>query len=298
VDSYELQLAGRVNWRNHTRLGYQRLTHGVYGRLPRHNGSDEWEVRRTQFLAHTQAVLTAYADRQVALFGTTALQVLGVALPEALQDWANCHLLVPTGSYRPHRRLVVAHRTTGPLRIWTAVNGLPLLHPVDHWLQLRGSDDQMVEVADGLVRRQRPLISLDDFRRRLGELGGVAGVQAGRRLFAQVVPGTDSLYETRTRLVLIRAGLPVPAVNYRVGCRSGFTYYLDLAYVREKVAVEYDGAVHVANRVQMEADAIRRRDLQSEGWLVITVTARQLGQPAQLLRSIEEALILRRAARS
>jgi len=284
-----------VTWRNHERLGYDRLTHGVYGRLA--VGPGESDYRQARFLAQVRAVVAAYAGREVLLYGPTALQVLGVALPTRLEDWQRCHLLVPDGSYRPARRGVVAHRTANLPPQWRATgDGLRLAHPVDHWLQLHGTDDELIEVADGLLRRRHPVIDLADFTRRLGELSGTPGVKTARRLVRWVVPGTDSPPETRLRLLLVRAGLPQPVVNLPVFCRAvGAQYYLDLAYPAVKVAVEYDGVVHVGNRTQMEADAQRRRDLQDAGWLIITVTARQMAAPVEVVRSVETALVLRRA---
>jgi len=256
----------------------------------------EWALRQSRFLAHAKAVLSVYRGREIALYGPTAMQVLHVALPATLQDWRRCHIVVPVGANRPERRDVVSHHTTLKLDIWATREGMPLLHPVDHWLQLRGTDDELIEVADGLVRRKHPLISMDDFYRRLNELAGATGIQKGRRLMKFVRPDTDSLYETKTRLVLVRAGLPTPSVNYPVPCRSGFTYHVDMGYVREKIAIEYDGAVHVGDTTQQAIDAERRRDLQDEGWFVINVTAKQLASSVQLVRSVEAALIMRRAA--
>jgi len=293
----DIQLAGDINWRNHDRFGYQRLTRAVYGRLPDLSAMTQWQAQRTRFLAHTRAVMATLQGHDAVLYGVTALQVLQVPLPVSLQDWDRCHVLVPAEVRRPERRGVVAHSTQERSAAWATREGLPVLHPVDHWLQLRGTDDELVEVADGLVRRQHPLIKIDDFRQRLDDLSGRAGVQTGRRLLKMVIPGTDSLYETRTRLLIVHAGLPTPVVNYRVMCRSGVVYLLDMAYPFEKVAVEYDGAGHVGNRTQMENDAQRRRDLQDEGWLIITVTAQDMGDPAPFIRSLEEALILRRAMR-
>jgi len=242
--------------------------------------------------------MATYEPHRAVLYGPSAFQALGVALPEALQDWDNCHILVPSGGYLPIRRGVVAHQTKLPPTVWRTIGGLPLLHPVDHWLQLRrASIDHLVEVGDGLLRRQSPLLTLDAIWARLSQLDGVPGIKPARRAARWLVPGTDSLYETRTRLVLIHGGLPVPAVNCAVYCGSaGRWYHVDLGYDMEKVAVEYDGLVHVGNRVQMEIDARRRRELQDEGWLIITVTAEQLRRPLEIVRSVETALILRRSA--
>jgi len=234
---------------------------------------------------------------QAVLYGVTALQVLGVALPQRLQDWDNCHILVPREQYRPAREGVIVHQGSQLPDVWRTKDGARLLNPVDHWVQLHGaSDDEMVEVADGLVRRQHPLLRLEEFKKHLSGLDGVAGVKQARRVVSQVRAGTDSLFETRVRLILVHGGLPCPQVNPAVHCRSvAWPYHPDMAYMDELVAVEYDGAVHVGNTDEMERDAQRRRDLTDEGWLIITVTKKQLRQPAQLVRSVETALIFRRA---
>ena len=294
----DIQPTGEINWRNHERLGYERQTRGVYARLPDTAPMTQWQSQHVQFLAHTQAVMAALQGRGVVLYGVTALQVLRVPLPARLQDWQTCHVLVPPGVRPPRRRGVVAHRTRTTPTAWAIRDGLPILHPVDHWLQLRGTDDELVEVADGLMRRQHPLVTMDGFRQRLDELAGTPGIKTRRRVLNLVVPGTDSLYETRTRLIVVRAGLPTPVVNHVVTCRNGVTYLVDMAYVAEKVGLEYDGAGHVGNRTQMENDAQRRRDLQDEGWLIITVTAADMTQPTSFIRSLEEALVLRRVAMS
>ena len=106
--------------------------------------------------------------------------------------------------------------------------------------------------------------------------------------------GTDSLYETRLRMIIVRSGLPEPAVNPEVfAAAAGVWYHVDLGYEQARVGVEYDGLVHVGDRAQMDFDARRRRDLQDAGWLLFSVTAGQLAYPAQFLGPVERALILR-----
>jgi len=292
MDASEVQLAkaGQVNCRNYRRLGFERLTRGIYGKLTLPTG-DEFEVRRARFLQHVRGVMAVYGAAGAVLYGPTALQVLGVALPESLQDWDNCHLTVP-GPSRPQRDGVVSHRSS-QVKVWRMVDGLPVMHPVDHWTQLVGAtSDELVEVGDGLVRRKRPLLKLSEVKQRLGELTGVPGVRAVRQALRRVVPGTDSLYETRVRLILVRAGLPVPSVNLEVEVPSvGRLYHLDMAYEKERIGVEFDGLVHVQNQAQMRLDAARRRDLQDAGWVIVTITADQLRNPQQFIGPIRRALV-------
>jgi len=290
MDDIELARDGRVTYRNFRHFGFEKVTWGVYSHpvpLP----DDVYEGRRARFLQHARCVIAAYGGEGAVLYGATALQVLGVALPDSVQDWDNCHLAVP-GSSRPRRKDVIPHRLKQPT-VWREIAGLPVMNPVDHWTQLRGATvDEIVEVGDGLVRRRHPLMTLPQVKRRLGELSGAPGVKDARRALRWVVPGTDSLYETRVRMVLVRAGLPVPSVNLPVAVESvGRVYHLDLGYEKERVGVEFDGLVHVANQSQMRLDAARRRDLQDAGWVIVTITADQLRNPQQFIGPIRRALV-------
>ncbi len=275
----------------------ERIFTGAYLETSRLTSNDQWERQRQLHEARAQAAIALFADRGAILYGPTALTILGVALPEQLQDWDNCHLLLPDAANRIRRRGIVSHRaaTVPPIHQW--IRGLPTLHPIDHLLQLPdASADELIEVADGFFRRQSPLLTWDDALRHVNRRKGSSGIKRIRSILGRVLPGTDSLYETRTRLILVHAGLPQPAVNLPVFCPSAqMTYHLDMGYELEKVAVEYDGAVHVGDRRQMEIDANRRRILQDEGWLIISVTAGQLQHPQDIIRSVESALILRRA---
>ena len=245
-------------------------------------------------MTRVSAVMAAYEGQGIMMFGVTALQMMDVALPQRLEDWDRVHILVPDGVSRPIRRGVVTHRRAYPSRIWGSCWGLPILDPVEYWLQLRGATiDELVEVGDGFLRRKDPLLEFDEMRSSVSQLMGRPGSKKAAIAMTWVRPGTDSLYETRLRLLLVRAGLPEPIVNCEVPSPSR-VFHVDLGYDKEKLAVEYDGAVHVGNREQMAIDANRRRLLQDQGWMIITVTAEQLSTPDQIVRSVETALISRR----
>jgi hypothetical protein len=70
--------------------------------------------------------------------------------------------------------------------------------------------------------------------------------------------------ETRIRLVIVFAGLPVPVLQHPVG-----PYLLDMAYPAIRLAVEYDGQTH---RTQKRA----LRDLTRQAYL----SGKGMGGPA------------------
>ena len=289
-----IQIVGRdrVTYKNYVRLGYSRLLRGVYGHPPNTQGLDPWEKKRMRHICLVHATLAAYGHKGAIVCGPTALQVLGVELPPSSEDWDNCHVIFPPGVSRPKRHQVVAHRSIYEPKVWRYIGKLPVLHPVDCLMQITNSDVfTTVEIADGFLRRRNPLLSPDAMKTRIDHLKNKSGCERVKKAMQWVRPGTDSLYETRTRMMIVRAGLPEPVVNLRVYCpTSSRLFHVDLGYESQKLAIEYDGAIHVGNRAQMEIDANRRRLLQDDGWLVIPVTASILRTPEKIIRSVETAL--------
>jgi len=294
LHTIELTRDGHVTSRNCERLGYQRILTGAYAKANPVAGGDDRANARAQWLTAVRAALELQAGRGAVLYGATALQALGVQLPERLQDWTTVHILATTRSMRPCRRGVMAHHQVRPASVWKVIDGLPVLHPVDHWVQMTAATrGEMVEIGDGFLRRHNPLLTLDDLKARLDVLDGTHGVKLARRALPLLRPGTDSLYETRTRLVLVGAKLPTPAVNLPVWCPSvGFTYHVDMGYEKARTGVEFDGLGH-ADRQQMDIDADRRRNLQDADWLLISVTSTQLRHPESFIRSVQNALMMR-----
>jgi very-short-patch-repair endonuclease len=90
--------------------------------------------------------------------------------------------------------------------------------------------------------------------------------------------------ETITRLILVRGGLPEPMVGYTVHDGAGdFVATPDLAYVVQKVAIEYQGAVHWSSPRIIREDIARREALERAGWQVILVVAEDLDVRSPLL---------------
>lgn len=113
-------------------------------------------------------------------------------------------------------------------------------------------------------RRESPSPGFDPaalLRRRLAT-PGARGARGLDRVVALADPRAESPPETRLRLLLVLAGLPVPEVQHRLrDGRAGVDVRFDLAYPEAKLAIEYDGEAH--------DDALDRvRDLRTAalGW--------------------------------
>ena len=86
---------------------------------------------------------------------------------------------------------------------------------------------------------------------------------------------SDSPKETQTRLCLYSYGLWGFTSNYSVpgiSFDNGAAITLDLADPELLIGIEYDGDHHRTDRTQWRRDAWNRRQLESMGWTVVSVT--------------------------
>ena len=98
----------------------------------------------------------------------------------------------------------------------------------------------------------------------------------------------------RLRVALIASGLPAPTPQYVIRSTDGhFIARGDLVFEDERIVIEYDGEYHLTPEQQAK-DADRRHRLMLEGWLVVTITRRDLRDPRRAVRKVNDALHQRR----
>jgi very-short-patch-repair endonuclease len=116
---------------------------------------------------------------------------------------------------------------------------------------------------------------------------GARGIRQLRRILSLVDGGSESPQESRTRLVLIDAGLPKPETQIRVCNEYGdFVGRVDMGWTEWLVAVEYDGSQHWTDPEQRRRDIDRLAELADCGWLIIRVSS-------DMLRHMEGTLVSR-----
>ncbi|WP_265444488.1 hypothetical protein [Flexivirga meconopsidis] len=214
----------------------------------------------------------------------TAAKLLGAAVA----DSAVIHL----GTTAKHQSIVPGvhvHRFSTRPNLTTAA-GLAVTAPAHTFVDLARVLDLVDAVAlgDSLVHRglttpsQLTLLA----RARQGP-----GARAVRTAASYVRVGAQSPRESRLRMLPVLAGLPEPELQIEVIDRSGRRRFLDMGYRKWRVGIEYDGRHHVERAEQWEADILRREDVESESWHLISVTGRQLdAQPGQVLSRIVTAV--------
>lgn len=151
--------------------------------------------------------------------------------------------------------------------------------------------DGLVQLGDAMTRRKNPATTVDEMRRLLLATFKMRGLTACREAIDLVRPGTDSLMETRLRLIILDAGLPAPAVNVPAMDGGQFLALPDLSYPGLKIAIEYDGDHHRTDQATWRRDVERRQLLEDAGWLIITATADDvIRHPDRLIRRIRLAI--------
>jgi hypothetical protein len=149
-----------------------------------------------------------------------------------------------------------------------------------------------VQRVDALLNATRATVA--DVEKVVELHPGVRGIATLRKTLTLVDGGAESPYESLTRLMLIRAGLPRPETQIRVVDEFGrLVAFLDMGWPELRVAVEYDGAQHWTDARQRRRDIERWAELEALGWIVIRVSSDMLRTPAAVVHRVNKALARR-----
>jgi hypothetical protein len=121
---------------------------------------------------------------------------------------------------------------------------------------------------------------------------GARGIVQLRNAISLADAGAESPQETRTRLLLVAAGMPRPTTQIEVcdvdGC---FVARLDMGWRQYKVGVEYDGAQHCTDIRQRSRDIDRMAELDALKWAIVRVSSEMLRhRPATVVSRVRSAL--------
>lgn len=259
---------------------------------------DERAQRRFSEVVRDCASFQRREGRPVIFSHVTAARLFRMPLPWRLETRRLLDVAAITPDHAPQGAGIIGHRLTNGRFALTTTAGFAVPDPVRVWAQLAPllSVDELVIVGDHLVRRKSPLATPDEVLQTLTRLRRVRGVKKLRVAGPAIRAGTDSPAESRTRLILVHGGLPEPVIGLEVHDRDGFFVGTpDLAYPVEKVALDYEGAIHRVDAVTFEGDIERRERFQDAGWRHIRVTRDHLAHPHRLVDRVGFALAERRA---
>jgi hypothetical protein len=227
----------------------------------------------------------------------TAALLWGIPLPMELEGALVVHVGTTNGS-KPRTRGVVGHEFR-PLRVRRR-KGLPVTVPADTWCHLASmlSREDLVAAGDFLISGERvratvrttPLCTESDLADAASRYGRTPGVASIRWALLRLRTGVDSRRESLLRLALVAHGLPEPVVGHPVAVVGGIVLHPDLSYPLARVAIEYEGDEHRSSKRRWRDDLRRVRLLEEAGWRVFRVSADEIGDPREVVRSLHRAL--------
>lgn len=231
----------------------------------------------------------AYAGlgRSTQIFSHHSAAVLhGLPLP-LHQHPTDVHVAVFSPEKPPQMRGVVAHELQPAGHRIVQAEGLRCFSAEDTWAQLSGSLSliDLVVIGDWLITGDEPYSGTPspfgraDLERALRHHGRRPGIRRLREALDLVRFGSLSPQETRLRLELMSAGLPEPALNYRIQHVGRHVAMVDLAYPDRRLAIEYLGDHHRTDTDTYREDIHRRERLSAAGWTAIFLTADDLRGP-------------------
>lgn len=219
----------------------------------------------------------------------SAARVKGAPIPTIADE----HVSVRHQKLRRHHKGLRCH--VGDPAGVVVERGLRVSGDIPMFIELGGQLGlvDLVVVGDWLVRRrgmtrERLLEACERSRHRDAR----KALAAARFVRADV----DSPMETRLRLLLVLAGLPEPVVNLVVRDEVGEVIRrYDLSYPVVRVAVEYNGKLHVEVVENWEDDLERRADMDEDDWrLVVVIGSGIYRDPMRTLRRVHRVLLARR----
>lgn len=260
-----------------------RVRHGVYIKM------DVWREKLP-----SQRDMLRLAAHFKATGGTSVYSHLSAARLLGLYIWnagPAIHVTAPSSlsstsavaGITVHRRSVVHalhkkinHRQIGPVLVTNLEQTIVDCARTEHFVTA-------VIIGDSGLHRGA---SLDIMHQLLNALPGRRGVRAARKVLAALSTASESVGETRLRLVV--AEMDVPKPEYQVWLQAaGNSYRVDGAWRDIKLALEFDGKTkYFAYKRTDEAiyeERQRERELMEAGWTFLRVEWKDLGNP-ELLR--------------
>jgi hypothetical protein len=171
--------------------------------------------------------------------------------------------------------------------------GIPCLAPPLALLTLGArASERMVHnaVHDAIKTKITSAAKLDDVLRRYGGRGrrGTRKLRNARRSLPASGHATETGLELDGYRLLLAAGLGTPELQYWIVDANGDRRRLDVAYVAERINLEYD---HDRWHDPIQ-DEKRDAAVQAAGWLVRRYDADDVhGNPAPMLREVRRLLI-------
>lgn len=203
------------------------------------------------------------------------------------------HLTLPRDARRARPGWVVVHRPCRSFEGQTARrNGVEVTNPVRTILDLAGSevtDEQLRDFLDHCVAQR--LITVRSLQRSISrESRRCRGLGRLERLLAGVC-ALDSAAERSLLELLVSAGISRPVTQFELRDGGRFVARVDLAWPKQRVALELDGYRYHADSHSFVSDRERGNRIVNAGWTLLRTTpATVRDDPHRIVSDVQSAL--------
>ena len=249
-----------------------------------------YQRRGGELTARDRAIAAwLWSGKEAVVAGTSAAALHGA-------EWIDPHSPAELVSdrTRPPPLIVTRNETLVAAEVAT-VDGIPVTSAARTAFDLGRRPGSTVAVIrmDALARATG--LAADDVWPLVDHHRGARGIRQLRRVLPLVDAGSESPQETRTRLALIRGGLPRPQTQIVVRNVWGAVLArIDMGWEEWLVGVEYDGPQHWLDPRIRANDIERTAELERRGWRLIRVSADLLRhRPDVLVERARSALTAR-----
>lgn len=181
----------------------------------------------------------------------------------------------------PRYRETVGHFIRAGVRDVRDIGGFRITSPEWTWVDLasqRLTVDELVAAGDSLLQRDdgfprpqtfigtNPLATKDSVLEVLGRRKGSPGIRNLRLAVDLLRERVDSEPESRLRLKMVDGGWDEPATNPRIRFADGWECDIDLALLRWRIALQYEGKHHFTLEKQYRSDMHRDEQIRARGW--------------------------------
>lgn len=209
----------------------------------------------------------------------TAAAIIGIPLPRRIERDVRLHVTTIGVDQALRVRGAVGHRARYGTVRWSHSRGVPISHPADTFVALATmlTLDELIIAGDALVG-WLGWLTIDELTAAVRRRRRIRGIVKLRAALSEIRVGSRSPGETRTRLALVRRGLPEPVLNHDVVVDGVWIACVDLAYPEARVAIEYESDLHRTDPGTFKKDLTRGEHLKDVDWWLVRTTADDVGR--------------------
>jgi hypothetical protein len=268
---------------------WERIRYGQYVEAVDLSHLTPWEQQSVRHRRLVHAVMNSMRPGSVAVSHQSALAMHGVPL------WGPDFAEVQLSRLDRHRGGRIAgvrhHRGKLTAADLTVVSGLPVTTVPRALLETActSSFESAVISADA-VRRDHP-VSEDDLQRLLEVTEFWPGSATARAALGFSNPLSESVGESRLRVLMQNHGLPAPMLQAVFTDSDGFIGRVDFYFPDQRTIVEFDGLLKYADgpRESLIQEKLREDRLRALGLQVVRITWADLDRPARIVARIRQA---------